>query len=254
VSSSYARGVSRDRDFTAVGRALAVPARSTICNLLMDGSRRPAGELARLAGVSASTASDHLGVLLAAGLLRCHVQGRHRFYAIAGPEVGTALEALGLVVGPAPVSGFRGSRRAEHLAAARFCYDHLAGTLGTALTDAWLADGWLDDPDALVLTPRGAAGLRDLGVQVDAAVSGRRATTRACLDWTERRPHLGGAVGAAVGTRFLDAGWVIRHRSGRGLTVTPAGTTLLGESFGVDLGERCSDGTDVGRASTAQVG
>jgi DNA-binding transcriptional ArsR family regulator len=109
--------MSRDRDFTAVGRALAVPARSTICNLLMDGSRRPAGELARLAGVSASTASDHLGALVAAGLLRCHVQGRHRFYAITGPEVGAALEALGLVVAPAPVSGFRGNRRAEHLAA-----------------------------------------------------------------------------------------------------------------------------------------
>ncbi|GIG34939.1 ArsR/SmtB family transcription factor [Cellulomonas pakistanensis] len=232
--------MGRDRDFTAVGRALAVPARSTICNLLMDGSRRPAGELARLAGVSASTASDHLGVLVAAGLLRCHVHGRHRFYALAGPEVGSALEALGLIAPPAPVSGLRGTRRAEHLAAARFCYDHLAGALGTALTDAWLAAGWLADPDALALTPRGAAGLRGLGVAVDAAVAGRRATTRACLDWTERRPHLGGAVGAAVGTRFLDAGWVVRHRSGRGLTVTPAGETLLRESFGIDLAGRAA--------------
>lgn len=247
MSPTYARHVSRDRDFTAVGRALGVPARSTICNLLMDGSRRPAGELARLAGVSASTASDHLGVLVAAGLLRCHVHGRHRFYALAGPEVATALEALGLVVAPAPVSGLRGSRRAEHLAAARFCYDHLAGALGTALTDAWLADGWLDDPDVLALTSRGAAGFRDLGVQVDAAAAGRRATTRACLDWTERRPHLGGAVGAAVGTRFLDAGWVVRHRSGRGLTVTPAGEALLGGSFGIDLAERGAAGADAGR-------
>jgi DNA-binding transcriptional ArsR family regulator len=226
--------VSRDRDFTAVGRALAVPARSTMCNLLMDGSRRPAGELARLAGVSASTASDHLGVLVGAGLLVCHAHGRHRFYALAGPEIAAALEALGMIAAPAPVAGSRASRQAVHLAAARFCYDHLAGALGTGLTDAWLRDGWLEDPEALVMTPRGAAGLRDLGVDVDAAMAGRRATTRACLDWTERRLHLGGAVGAAVGARFLSAGWVVRHRSGRGLTVTASGDALLRQTIGVE--------------------
>ncbi|MEV0953990.1 winged helix-turn-helix domain-containing protein [Promicromonospora sp. NPDC050249] len=229
--------MTRDRDFTALGHALSTPARSTFLNLLMDGSRRPAGELAQAAGVSASTASEHLGVLVDAGLVTRESRGRHRYYSLAGREVATALESLGVVADAAPVSGYRRSRRAEYLAAARFCYDHLAGRLGTALTDAWLRAGWLAGRDELALTDPGAVGLRELGVDVDGAVSGRRPTTRACLDWTERRPHLAGALGSAVGTRFLAAGWVTRHRSGRGLDVTEAGRALVRESWGIDLAD-----------------
>lgn len=229
--------MSRDRDFTAVGRALSTPARSTFLNLLMDGTRRPAGELARAAGVSASTASEHLAVLVDAGLVTRRSQGRHRYYALADGEVATALESLGMLADAAPVSGYRRSRRAEYLAAARFCYDHLAGRLGTGLTDAWVASGWLAGRDELVLTDAGAAGLREIGVDVDGAITARRATTRACLDWTERRPHLAGALGSAVGARFLEAGWVTRHRSGRGLDVTPAGRGLVREAWGIDLAD-----------------
>src|SRR5687767_14974235 len=130
MSAPYGRPMSRDRDFTAVGRALSTPARSTFLNLLMDGTRRPAGELARAAGVSASTASEHLAVLVDAGLVTRQSQGRHRYYALADGEVATALESLGMLADAAPVSGYRRSRRAEYLAAARFCYDHLAGRLG----------------------------------------------------------------------------------------------------------------------------
>jgi len=235
MSRPYGRPMSRDRDFTAVGRALSTPARSTFLNLLMDGTRRPAGELARAAGVSASTASEHLGVLVDAGLVTSQSQGRHRYYALAGGEVATALESLGMLADAAPVSGYRRSRRAEYLAAARFCYDHLAGRLGTGLTDAWVRSGWLAGRDELSLTDAGAIGLREIGVDVDGAVSARRATTRACLDWTERRPHLAGALGSAIGVRFLDAGWVVRHRSGRGLDVTEAGRTLVRERWSIDL-------------------
>jgi DNA-binding transcriptional ArsR family regulator len=204
-------------------------------NLLMDGTRRPAGELARAAGVSPSTASEHLSVLVDAGLVTCQSQGRHRYYALAGGEVATALESLGMLADTTPVSGYRRSRQAEYLAAARFCYDHLAGRLGTGLTDAWVRSGWLAGRDELTLTDAGAVGLREIGVDVDGAVTARRATTRVCPDWTERRPHLAGALGSAVGTRFLDAGWVVRHRSGRGLDVTPAGRTLVREAWGIDL-------------------
>ncbi|MFC8800136.1 ArsR/SmtB family transcription factor [Promicromonospora sp. NPDC057138] len=229
--------MSRDRDFTAVGRALSTPARSTFLNLLMDGTRRPAGELAQAAGVSASTASEHLGVLVDAGLVTCLQQGRHRYYSLAGGDVATALESLGMLADAAPVSGYRRSRRAEYLAAARFCYDHLAGRLGTGLTDAWVRSGWLAGRDELSLTDAGAVGLREIGVDVDGALTARRATTRACLDWTERRPHLAGALGSAVGARFLDAGWVTRHRSGRGLDVTESGRTLVREAWGLDLAD-----------------
>ncbi|MFI2487388.1 ArsR/SmtB family transcription factor [Promicromonospora kroppenstedtii] len=229
--------MSRDRDFTAVGRALSTPARSVFLNLLLDGTSRPAGELATAAGVSAPTASEHLAVLADAGLVTCASRGRHRYYALAGPDVAAALESLGVLADAAPVSGYRRSRRAEYLAAARFCYDHLAGRLGTGLTDAWVRSGWLAGRDELTLTDAGAVGLREIGVDVDAAVDARRATTRACLDWTERRPHLAGALGSAVGARFLDAGWVTRHRSGRGLDVTDAGRTLVRESWGIDLSD-----------------
>jgi DNA-binding transcriptional ArsR family regulator len=229
--------VTRDRDFTAVGRALSTPARSTFLNLLMDGTRRPAGELAQAAGVSPSTASEHLGALVGAGLVTCQNQGRHRYYSLAGGEVAAALESLGMLADAAPVSGYRRSRRAEYLAAARFCYDHLAGRLGTGLTEAWVRSGWLAGRDELTLTDAGAVGLREIGVDVDGAVVARRATTRACLDWTERRPHLAGALGSAVGSRFLEAGWVTRHRSGRGLDVTAAGRELVRTAWGVDMGD-----------------
>ena len=237
MSRPYGRPMSRDRDFTAVGRALSTPARSTFLNLLMDGTRRPAGELARAAGVSASTASEHLSVLIDAGLVTCLSRGRHRYYSLAGPEVAAALESLGILAGATPVAGYRRSRQAEYLAAARFCYDHLAGRLGTGLTDAWVRSGWLAGRDELTLTDAGAVGLGEIGVDVDSAVTSRRATTRACLDWTERRSHLAGALGAAVGVRFLDAGWVVRHRSGRGLDVAEPGRTLVREAWGIDLSD-----------------
>jgi DNA-binding transcriptional ArsR family regulator len=234
--------MTRDRDFTTLGRALSTPARSTFLNLLMDGTRRPAGELARAAGVSASTASEHLGVLVDAGLVTRQTQGRHRYYALAGGEIATALESLGMLADAAPVSGYRRSRQAEYLAAARFCYDHLAGRLGTALTDAWVRSGWLAGRDELALTDPGAVGLRELGVDVDGAVTARRATTRACLDWTERRPHLAGALGSVIGARFLDAGWVVRHRSGRGLDVTDSGHRLVRDAWGINLADAAASG------------
>ena len=227
--------MDRDRDFTRVGKALSTPARSVFLNLLMDGTKRPAGELAQAAGVSASTASEHLGVLVEAGLVSCEAHGRRRYYSLAGPQVATALEALGALADAVPVSGYRPSRQAQYLAAARFCYDHLAGRLGIALADAWTRHGWLGDREVLTLRDTGAEGLRAIGVDVDGAVKSRRTTTLPCLDWTERRPHLAGALGAAVGTRFLEAGWVVRHRSGRGLAVTQPGHALLRQAWGINL-------------------
>jgi DNA-binding transcriptional ArsR family regulator len=224
-----------------VGKALSTPARSVFLNLLMDGTKRPAGELAQAAGVSASTASEHLSVLVEAGLVSCEAHGRRRYYWLAGSHVATALEALGALADAVPVSGYRRSRQAEYLAAARLCYDHLAGRLGIALADAWSRQGWLGDREVLALSDTGAERLRAIGVDVDGALRSRRTTTLPCLDWTERRPHLAGALGAAVGSRFLDAGWVVRHRSGRGLDVTEAGHGLLRQAWGIDLHPDSSD-------------
>lgn len=225
---------ARDRDFAGIGAALGVPARSTMLNLLMDGSLRPAGDLARAAGVSASTASEHLGVLREAGLITCTARGRRRWYALAGREVAEALEALGAISDPAEISGYALSRQAERLAEARLCYDHLAGRLGVALTEEWRRREWLSG-DQLTLTGAGHTGLSTLGVDVDAVRDLRRPTTRACLDWTVRRHHLAGALGAAVAARFLEASWVQKHRAGRGLTLTASGKGLLQREWGLCL-------------------
>ncbi|MFI2102324.1 ArsR/SmtB family transcription factor [Isoptericola sp. NPDC019693] len=236
-------GQGRDRDFTEVGRALSAPARSVMIGLLMDGTARPAGELARAAGVGASAASEHLAVLVSAGLVTGRARGRHRYYALAGPRVAAALEALGTLAAPAPAPrvGLRRSREADRLATARFCYDHLAGRLGVGLAEAWVAQGWLADREVLALTGAGADGMRGLGVDVDGALAARRPTTRACLDWTERRVHLAGALGAAVGTRFLDAGWVART-AGRGLRLTASGQDVVRATCGVELAALGSGG------------
>ncbi|GAA1195698.1 ArsR/SmtB family transcription factor [Prauserella alba] len=225
--------MSSERDLTRVGAALAAPARSVFVNLLLDGTARPAGELGRAAGVRASTASEHLGVLMEAGLVTREKHGRYHYYSLAGPEVALALESLGPLADGVPVTSLRRSRQARRLAAARFCYDHLAGRLAVALADAWTHHGWLHERDVLAPTDAGVDGLCDLGVDVENAVRARRPTVRACLDWTERRPHLGGALGVAVALRFVETGWVVRHPSGRGVDVTPAGRDLLRRKWGI---------------------
>lgn len=232
--------MGRDRDFTRVGKALSTPARSVFLNLLMDGTKRPAGELAQAAGVTASTASEHLSVLVEAGLVSCEAHGRRRYYSLAGPQVAAALEALGALADAVAVSGYRRSRQAEYLAAARFCYDHLAGRLGIALADAWTRQGWLGDREVLTLSDTGAEGLRAIGVDVDGAVKSRRTTTLPCLDWTERRPHLAGALGASVATALIDRGWVQRTHSQRAVRLTPAGTVGLRDVLDLRLNQIAS--------------
>ncbi|UOE45526.1 ArsR/SmtB family transcription factor [Agromyces larvae] len=224
-------------DFSALGRALAVPARSEIVSLLMDGSRRPAGELAAAAGVSASTASDHLAVLVDAGLLTAEARGRQRFFRIADPGVAAALEQLGALAPQTPVHDYRRHRAARDLASGRYCYDHLAGAIGVAIADAFVAQGVLDRFDEeFALTAHAAARLDALGIDLVAARGRRRATVLACLDWTERRFHVAGALGAAIAERVSRAEWV-RRRSGsrRGVEVTAEGRRALRDEWGVAL-------------------
>ena len=201
----------------------------------MDGTVRPAGELARAAGVSASTASEHLALLVDAGLVTCAARGRGRYYRLSGQSVAHALETLGHLAPSAPTWGYSGVRAAERLASGRFCYDHLAGRLGVRLTDAWIGVGWLDDPDHLQLTAAGREGFAELGVDVIGIDALRRPTTRACLDWTERRPHLAGALGAAVASLCLESEWVVRRPGSRGVRVTEAGAAVFRRQWDVSL-------------------
>jgi hypothetical protein len=163
--------------------------------------------------------------------------GRHRYYRLASPQVAEVLEALSLLGSARPVRSLRESRTARALAAARTCYDHLAGQVGVAVCDALVSRAALvAGGDGYLLTPAGAALLGDLGVPVDAARHSRRHFARPCLDFTERRPHLAGALGAAVCARFMELRWLVRPASGgRALRLTDAGRTGLVEALGIRL-------------------
>lgn len=197
------------------------PARARMLDALSAGVALPAGELARRAGVKPATATAHLRRLVDGGLVKVHVQGRHRYHQLAGPQVAAALEALAQIAPPAPVKSLREHRTALALAEARTCYDHLAGRKGVELRDRLLASGAVrqaGDRDH-VLTRRGRALVLELGIDVERLDASRRVFARTCIDWTQRRPHLAGALPAALTARFLELGWVRRGR-GRGLRIS----------------------------------
>ncbi|MEV1159564.1 winged helix-turn-helix domain-containing protein [Micromonospora chokoriensis] len=213
---------------------LADGTRAGICVALLDGRAWTAGELARRAGVAPSTASDHLTRLVRGGLLVEERQGRHRYLRLAGPSVAQLIEQLAghAPAPPTPTGSLRAATASAALTYARTCYDHLAGRLGVLLYDALVADGRLDRSSGLALTADGWAWATDLGVPVRALSTGRRPMVRDCLDWTERRQHLAGALGAALRRRFADLGWITQG-TGRAVRLTPTGRTALAATLSV---------------------
>ena len=183
-----------------------------MCMALIDGRAWTVSELAHAARIATSTASEHVRVLHDAGFVRTLKQGRHRYVRLSGPQVADLIERLAGLAAPEPPRGLRQSVRARRLAYARTCYDHLAGQLGVALRDGLVGDGLVSDRDGLAVTERGWATFAALGIDVPRQ---RRALLRDCLDWTERREHLAGALPAAILRRAQDAGWVSRdpHRA-----------------------------------------
>ncbi len=223
-------------DLAAGASAIADPARAAMLDALLDGGPRSAGALAREAGIAASTASHHLGRLLDAGLIAVEPDGRRRAYRLARPEVARALEALALISPPRTPTTLRRHTRAQAERAARTCYDHLAGVLGVAVCDALITAGAIapDGEDAFALGPSAGDAFGALGVALPR--HGRRAYARPCLDWSERRPHLAGALGAAVADALLSRGWVTRVRGTRALHVTDVGRAGLREALALQLG------------------
>jgi DNA-binding transcriptional ArsR family regulator len=197
--------------------------RIAMLDVLMDGRDHAVGVLARAADIAPSTAIGHVGRLEAAGLVATRRDGRRRLVRLAGPAVAASYEALATLSCETSVNGLRASTRREQLAIARTCYDHLAGRVGVAITDAALAAGALTEDFSL--GHHAPSWFARLGVHVDALAPGRRPLIRVCIDWTERREHLAGALGAATCTALLDAGWLARQPSSRALSVT-----LLGEA------------------------
>lgn len=214
-----------------IAAVIGDPGRARMLVALMGGEALPAGELAWQAGVRSSTASGHLAQLVRVGLLLVLRQGRHRYYRLATPDVARLLETMLAVAATQAAPRHRPeSARDTALRRARTCYDHLAGRLGVAIADGLVAAGHLALGDgAAVLQPSGRRLLDDLGVDL-----GRSAACRACLDWSERRHHLGGVVGTAMTRRFFALRWVERLPESRAVRLTPAGGEGLSRSFGVD--------------------
>jgi DNA-binding transcriptional ArsR family regulator len=227
-------GAPKQVDLAAGAAAIADPARAAMLDALLDGEPRSAGALAREAGIAASTASHHLGRLLDAGLLVVEPDGRRRAYRLARPEVAGALEALALISPPRTPNTLRRHTRAQAERAARTCYDHLAGVLGVSVCDALLArDAIAPDGDyAYALGPGADEAFGALGVTLPAP--GRRAYARPCIDWSERRPHLAGALGAAVAGTLLERGWVTRVRGTRALLISDEGRAGLREVLALE--------------------
>ena len=206
---------------------LADGTRAGFCLALLDGRAWTAGELARHSGVAPSTATEHLNRLVAGGLLTEHRQGRHRYLRLSGAQVATLLEELTAVAGPpVPVRGLRAAKVGEAMARGRTCYDHLAGRLGVAITDAMTEAGYLDQTSGFALT---AAGSGWLTGTLGATLKRGRVLARSCVDWTERRPHLAGAAGAAICEHFMDNGWVERIGTSRAVRPTDDGLVRLKE-------------------------
>jgi DNA-binding transcriptional ArsR family regulator len=210
--------------------------RANILTALMGGRALTAGELVAAAGVSPQTTSGHLAKLTDGRLIACVRQGRHRYYRIATPRVAEMLEGIMGVVADSAPRHRPASKLDDALRNARTCYDHFAGKLGVGLTEALCASGHLLlSEDGGQMTDKGVAFLGQFGADLIEARSRRRIFCRPCLDWTERRPHLGGSVGAVLAERCFALGWVERMREGRALLITPKGRRGFGDTFGLSL-------------------
>jgi DNA-binding transcriptional ArsR family regulator len=223
-----------------VASVIGEPARAAMLTALMDGRALTAAELAAIAGITPQTASTHLARLVGAGLVNVARQGRHRYHRLAGSSVARMLEGLmqhvsaGRMAQPPPRTG----PREEALRQARTCYDHLAGRLGVAIADALVAQGHVElDDEGGIITNSGVAFFARTGILApDEGAPSRRMTRplcRPCLDWSERRPHLAGRLGAAICSHGFEAGWLRRINGARTVVVTPKGRSQLARLFGI---------------------
>jgi DNA-binding transcriptional ArsR family regulator len=225
--------MTQDIDIARIAALVGEPARASMLLALGDGRALPAGELAACAGVSAPTASGHLGAMREAGLLEVVQQGRHRYYRLASAQVAALLESLMLVAAQNPARVVA-SRVDPLLRAGRTCYSHLAGRLGVALCDALIArDGLRIDDDIARFSTEGIRLLEDFGIDVRALR--RQVTSKTCIDWSERRHHLSGPTGMAIYRRCLQLGWVRHHLDSRAVSITKAGTKGFRSTFGLAM-------------------
>jgi DNA-binding transcriptional ArsR family regulator len=225
-----------EANLAAVGALIADPHRAQMLLTLLGGQPQSGSALAEAVGVSRSLASAHLKKLVAGNLVKVQSSGRQRLYSIASEPVGDALELLILLAPPTPVKSLRDSTRARSLRWARMCYDHLAGVVGVAVIEALIARGLVRDWDgAYLLGPRGPEDFADFGIEVSKLEQRNRPLLRPCMDWSERRYHLAGSLGAALTSQLLGQRWIATKEASRVVTVTSAGEAGLRDWLDIDL-------------------
>jgi DNA-binding transcriptional ArsR family regulator len=225
-----------DPDLATIGAALADEGRAAMLLALLGGEHLTAGQLARHAQLSPSAASNHLRRLRELGLIVDQRAGRNRFFTLATQDLADALEALARVAPTKPVRNLRQSHASAALRRGRTCYDHLAGRLGVAVTDALVERGVLTKHrDAFSVSLRGRAWFAELGIDVATVARSKRSFARICSDWTEQRAHLAGALGAAVTDTFFEQRWIQRLPSSRAIAITRAGEDFLARELNVSL-------------------
>ena len=217
----------------SIAALIGDPARANMLTMLMDGRALTVSELAQAGGVTVQTASSHLARLDAARLTSTEKQGRHRYVRLSGPDVAQALEALMSLAQRTGATRVRTGPRDRALRAARICYDHLAGERGVELLEGARSRGFIAGESDLALTGKGRRFFAGFGIDLPAIENGRRPLCRTCLDWSERRSHLGGSLGAALLDRFGQKGW-LRRDTGRVLIFTPEGSAAFHASFGAE--------------------
>ncbi len=219
-------------DIALLGALIGDPARANMLTALMSGKALTATELASEAGVTTQTASSHLGKLEGAGLISMRKQGRHRYFSLAGEDVGALLETL---MGMAAKRGHIRTRTGPKdpaLRKARVCYNHLAGDMGVQMFDSLLAQGFLiEDGDIVDLTDTGRAFIKTLGIELDGLGNARRPLCKSCLDWSARRTHLAGLLGTLMLDRFYETGWANRQNGSRVVVFTKVGEKRFSKMF-----------------------
>ncbi|MED2970741.1 winged helix-turn-helix domain-containing protein [Fictibacillus sp. B-59209] len=210
--------------------------RAAILTVLMDGRFHTASELACMAGIKPQTASFHLSKMQEAGVIAQEKQGRHRYYGIYNEEVAKVMESFLLIAPPVKIKSLKQSSQDKAMRFARTCYDHLAGSVGVQLTDALLEAGFLDeDEENFIVTEEGVHFFKGLAIDLETISKKRRSFSHRCLDWSERRHHLAGALGNALLEQLLERGWIERVPQHRAVKVTEEGKKGLKETFGMDL-------------------
>ncbi|MBX4149050.1 ArsR/SmtB family transcription factor [Paenibacillus lautus] len=228
--------MNANSNIAQVASLVSDASRAAILTVLLDGRYHPASELAYMANIKPQTASFHLSKMVAANLVTVEQQGRHRYYGIQNQEVAQIMETLLSITPPVEIRSLNQAVENEALRQARTCYDHLAGKLGIQLTNSLLSAGVLsEEGDQFTVTEKGEDFFKAFQVDLGRVKRKRRSFTHRCLDWSERRHHLAGALGHALLERLLELHWIQRVPSTRAIKITPEGKKGLQEIFHIDV-------------------